>query len=113
MLTVNGEPTSSQAFMSRPRRRHIVSCGGSNAHCCTQLASIPVSASPRRAVTTNRPLGMRPSAAASPFCRSSLIRRSFLQEFGHQRLDLLFVVRLLLALELAGEPAVAVEDEDG
>src|SRR5262249_8007084 len=45
--------------------RATLTRGGSKEHCCTQLASMPVSASPWRAVRTNNPLGIRPRAASS------------------------------------------------
>ena len=53
-------PTGSQAIRSRSRRIHTLIRGGSNEHCCTHEASIPVSRSPLRAVRMNSPLGMRP-----------------------------------------------------
>src|SRR5262245_48802680 len=91
MLTVNAAPTVSQAAMSRPGWRATVTCGGLNEHCCTQLASMPVSTSPLRAVSTKRPLGIRPRAAARLLAGvlavtgpSSLLGRGLLQQIDDQ-----------------------------
>src|SRR5437588_6401237 len=64
-LSVKAAPGFSQAPISRPPARATLTRGGSKEHCCTQLASMPVSASPWRAVRTNSPLGIRPRAASS------------------------------------------------
>src|SRR5689334_23185225 len=59
-FTTNGTPSVSHPDTSRFGDIAIVICGGSNEHCCSQLASMPVVCSPLQAVTMNRPLGTRP-----------------------------------------------------
>src|ERR1051325_526467 len=53
-----------------------VTIGGWNEHCCTQLASMPVSRVSRARVRMNRPLGMRPRAEARLFCGSVLCMKA-------------------------------------
>ena len=72
-FTTNTAPSVSQSRTERPFRTATLTCGRSNEHCCTQLASMPVSLSPCRAVRMNSPLGMRPSAAAGASLATSPI----------------------------------------
>src|SRR5262245_19972557 len=105
-FTANAVPSTSQSSTGRLLFTATVSCGGSNEHCCTQLASIPVSCLPWRTVTTNSPLGTRPSAAARA-C-SWVITPSLLQEFRHQLLDHGVVHVLVLLVRVAlFQPPVA------
>src|SRR5262249_26109008 len=110
MLSVKAAPSVSQAWTSRPRFRATLICGGSNEHCCTQLASMPVSSPPRRTVRTNSPPGTPPRAASismrgSP---STMPPPSFrVDQLGNHLLD--FGVAALLELPPF---ALAVEDED-
>src|SRR5579872_7231140 len=117
MLSVNVAPSLSHAHTSRSRLRATLICGGSNEHCCTQLASMPVSASPCRTVNTNRPLGMRPRAAiirlrSSPSLMPPSLAPSSLLHQVRDRLVNFVVIdgAVRLSGPLAGDAAFAVED---
>src|SRR5436190_14810483 len=113
MLSVNAAPSAKSGTISRSRRMATLTCGGSNEHCCTQLASIPVSTRSRVTVSTKMPLGIRPSADASGNNGSSgfISASSFGKQLDDQLLDL-GVTDLPVTLRLERGPlAAAVEDE--
>jgi hypothetical protein len=64
-LTTNGTPRSIAARRSLDDATAIVTIGGRKPACMIQLASMPRSAESSRQVTTNRPLGIRPSMVAT------------------------------------------------
>src|SRR5581483_8236360 len=108
MLTTNAAPSASRSDANRSGLTARLICGGSNEHCCTQLASIPVSRPSRATVRTNSPLGTRPRAAASAW--SCVIRPSLLEQLRHQLADHLIVHALIH--ELLFQLTLPVEHHD-
>src|SRR4051812_41296992 len=104
-FSANATPSVSRSLANRPGLTARLTWGGSNEHCCTQLASMPVSSSPVRTVRTNSPLGTRPRAAANA-C-SWVIAPSLRQKLGHQLAD--HVVVHVLVHELLFQLALLVE----
>src|SRR3954469_24345454 len=101
-LRVNAAPVPSQPQTSRSPRTATLTRGGSNEHCITQEASIPVSRAPSVAVRMNSPLGTRPSTGASACMECSVIAASLLEKVRHGLFDqAVFVIQVLPLLQFA------------
>src|SRR6266852_8247337 len=96
MFRVQTAPLGKRSANARPRWITKVIIGGLKAHCCTQLASMPVSTPSRASVRTKTPLGTRPSADARFLCGSAVCIGAFLPSPLHSgERGSLFVVQHL------------------